>query len=114
MLWPMEDSQSTEEGADRVPTFRIQETEFEAPFSTGTDDVLSVRSSPRPYDVTFASPRPLTDVIEEFVAQASEPVVLADQRAVEAHLRDVPSLAGAPIMAVEATEEFKSVESALN
>jgi 3-dehydroquinate synthase len=100
-------------GVDHVPTFRIQETSFEAPFDLGTD-VLSVQSSPRPYDVTFASAEPLADVIEKFVSQASHPVVLADERALEAHLKDVPSLADAPTMAVEATEDFKSVESALS
>jgi 3-dehydroquinate synthase len=96
-----------------VPTFRIQETEFDAPLELGDSDVLSVRSSPRPYEVRFASARPLSAAIDEFVSEASHPVVLADLRAMEAHLKDIPALAGAPTMAVDATEEFKSVESAL-
>jgi 3-dehydroquinate synthase len=96
-----------------MPTFWIQDTEFEAPFDTGHGDVLSVQSSPRPYQVTFASARPLAAVVDEFVAEASHPVVLADRKVLEAHLQDLPALAAAPTMAVEATEEFKSVESSL-
>lgn len=107
------DSRSTVEGADPVPTFRIQQTEFDAPLDIGASDVLAVRSSPRSYEVEFASARPLSAVIDELVATASHPVVLADRRALEAHLTDAPALAAAPTLAVDATEEFKSVDGAL-
>lgn len=96
-----------------MPTFRIQESEFTAPLDFDHSDVLRVKSSPRPYQVTFASTRPLREAVDELVSEESHPVVLADRRAMEAHLKDLPGLAGVPIMAVDATEDFKSVESAL-
>ena len=100
-------------GPDPVPTFRIQDTEFNAPLDIGDGDLLSVQSSPRPYQVWFASARPLSATIDGLVSDASHPVVLADRRALEAHLSDAQALDSAPKMIVDATEEFKSVESAL-
>ena len=96
-----------------MPEFRIQETEFTAPLDFGNNDVLRVESSPRPYQVTFASTRPLPGAIDELVAEQSHPVILADQRALEAHLKDLPALANSPTLVVDATEDFKSVDSAL-
>jgi len=96
-----------------VASFRIQDTEFEATLDGEAGDVLPVRSSPRPYEVEFASARPLRDAIDQLVAGASHPVVLADRRALDAHLSGAPAMAEAPMMAVDATEEFKSVDGAL-
>lgn len=96
-----------------MPTFRIQDTEFDAPLDIGRGDVLAVRSSPRPYQVSFASAGPLSSAIDALLSDSSHPVVLADRRALDAHLTDVPALATAPAMTVDATEEFKSVDSAL-
>jgi 3-dehydroquinate synthase len=109
----MGDSRLMVEGAERVPTYRIQEREFTAPFDIGDADVLTVQSSPRPYQVSFTSSRDLGAAIGELVAQTPHPVILADRRPLEAHLRDVSALAFSPIMVVDATEEFKSVDSAL-
>ena len=113
MSWRTGDSLSTAAEAESVPTFRIQDTEFTANLDGAAGNVLPVRSSPRPYDVEFASERPLGQVIDQLVEEASHPVVLADRRALDAHLPDVPALADAATMAVDATEEFKSVDGAL-
>lgn len=96
-----------------MPTFRIQDTQFEAALDGEANDVLPVRSSPRPYEVEFASARHLVDTVDQLVAGASHPVVLADRRALDAHLGSSAALSGAPTMAVDATEEFKSVDGAL-
>jgi len=96
-----------------VPTFRIQATEFEASLDVESGDVLDVASSPRPYQVEFTSARPLASTVEDMVAGASHPVVLADRRVMDLHLADAPWLVGAPTMAVDATEEWKSVDGAL-
>ena len=95
-----------------MPTFRIQETEFDAPLEFGDGNVISVQSSPRPYGVKFASARPLSDAIDELLSESTHPVVLADRRATEAHLSDNGALAVVPTMSVDATEDFKSVDSA--
>jgi len=104
---------STVDEAEPVPTFRIQETEFTAALDGGDGDTLAVQSSPRPYQVSFASARPLSAAIDELIAEARHPVIFADRRPVEMHLNDAHALATAPTMTVDATEEFKSVDSAL-
>jgi 3-dehydroquinate synthase len=97
-----------------VPNFRIQGCEFSAPCDLGGSDVLTVQSSPRPYEVRFTSSQDLHAVIGELLDCAPHPVILADRRPFEAHLSDVPALTTSPSMVVEATEEFKSVDSALS
>jgi len=101
-------------GAERMPVFRIQETEFDAPLDVDGGDVMAIRSTPRPYEVEFASARPLATTIDDMVKAATHPIVLADRRAYEVHLADAPALAAAPSMLVKATEEFKSVDGALS
>ncbi len=96
-----------------MPTFRIQETEFDATLEFEGGSVLPVQSSPRPYQVRFESGRPLDAAIDELLSGATHSVVLADRRATEAHLSDNAALAVVPTMAVDATEDFKSVDSAL-
>jgi 3-dehydroquinate synthase len=108
------DSRLTEEGAERVPTFRIQEREFSAPFDLEGADALTVLSSPRPYEVCFASSRDLSEAIAELVAETPHSVILADRRPFEAHLKHDSALMSSPTMVVDASEEFKSVESALD
>jgi 3-dehydroquinate synthase len=108
-----EDSLSTEEEADRVSSFRIQETDFELPEKREVMDNMPVASSPRPYSVEFTSTRPLRGVIDLMISSAAHPVVLADRRTLSSHLAAVPALTAAPTFAVDATEEFKSVDGAL-
>jgi 3-dehydroquinate synthase len=108
-----EGSPSTAEGVDVVSHFRIQETDFEYAPDGGEGDVFPVRSSPRPYEVEFASAQPLEAVLDSMVASASHPVVLADRRPLEAHLAGAPSVMGAPMFAVHADEEFKSADGAI-
>jgi 3-dehydroquinate synthase len=95
-----------------VPNFRIQEREFTAHFDLGDSDVLSVQSSPRPYQVNFASDRDLGVAVGELVAAATHPVILVDRSPLEAHLKDVSALVSSPTMVVDSTEEFKNVDSA--
>ena len=75
---------------------------------------MAVRSTPRPYQVEFASSQPLGATIDEMVKAAAHPVVLADRTVYEAHLADSPAIAAAPSMLAEATEEFKSVDGAFS
>jgi 3-dehydroquinate synthase len=96
-----------------MSTFRIQETDFDLPAVRESGSVLAIRSSPRPYEVDFASTKPLSQSVDALVSSASHAVVLADRRAVDLHLGEAEALASAPTMAVDATEEFKSVEGAL-
>ena len=101
-----------------MPTFTIQETRFELPpvdqITAGTDDEFVVRSSPRPYGVHFASAGSPVEAVEALLARSDHPVVLGDRRVLETHLSGSAALAAAPVMAVEATEEFKSVDGALS
>ena len=46
MWWPTADSPSTAEGADPMPTFRIQDTQFEAVPGREAGDVLTVTLVP--------------------------------------------------------------------
>jgi len=96
-----------------MPKFWIQDVEFDVPMDAVTGSTLPVTSSPRPYEVDFASERPLDRAIDALVERSSHTVVLADRRALDAHLRGVPGLASVPSLEVTADEEFKSVDGAL-
>ena len=95
-----------------MPTFRIQDTSFEAPLTIGKD-TLTIKSSPRPYQIDFLSHLPLAETIESAIASAKHPIILADRRVMETHLAKSAAIKKAPSLIAEATEDFKTMDGVL-
>ena len=102
-----------------MPTFSIQGVSFDieslpdATKSSKTGEKFPVRSQPRAYFVEFISDRPIASTVELLTASVSHSIVIADQAVLSAYPAVLEAVSGLPMMAVEATEVFKSVESAL-
>ncbi len=96
-----------------MPRFSIQESDFAAPLTLGDGGELVIKSSPRPYGVEFLSHLPLASSIEKAIAAAAHPVILADRRVVDLYLKHSPSLARAPMLTAEATEDFKTIDGVM-
>lgn len=97
-----------------VAIFTIQGTIFEADLGIDDSDApLTVRSFPRPYEVEFASDRSPEQAVLSLIAGATHPLVLVDRAVLDTHLGGLPGFPPASVMAVDSTEQFKSVDSAL-
>ncbi len=96
-----------------MPRFQIQDDILEAPLEPDLAQGLEIRSVPRPYRVEFRSREPLDMVLGAMVSEAKHPLLAADERVIELHLRACPAVAGVPILAIPASEAFKTIEGAL-
>src|SRR5438552_4188923 len=92
--------------------FRIQETDFDAPLKVGSGGFM-IKSSPRPYNVEFLSREPLAAAIDKKIAGCGHPLVLADKRVIDLHLKRAPSLSRTPILPLEAAEEVKTMDGVM-
>jgi 3-dehydroquinate synthase len=99
-----------------MPTFSIEDALFEIDSndwaSCGTES-FEVRSLPRSYIVDFASNRPVESTVGELTELSDHCVVFADEAVLSVYPVLAEVTADAPAMTIQATESFKSVESAL-
>jgi 3-dehydroquinate synthase len=96
-----------------MPKFHIQDTEFEARLDITLAEGLTVKSVPYPYSIEFADPGPVRGHIEALVESSREPFVLIDRRIRDLYLADSSVLDRVPTLALDATEQIKTINSAI-
>ena len=95
-----------------MPSFRIQETEFNTSLTVGSE-ALTVESSPRPYTVEFISHLPLAASIEAAIEREIHPIILADRRVLDMYLPGSRAIAAAPSLIADVSEDFKTLDGVM-
>ena len=95
-----------------MPTFSIQGTEFSYE-SSGEVSTFQVKSSPRDYQVDFASLLSIEENLETLLLGLTEPIIICDQRVFASHLETFPVVTQFPTLFVKATENFKSIDGVI-
>ncbi len=96
-----------------MPSFKIEDTRLDAPLDLGGAPSMTVSSVPYDYEVTFAAEGTPAEHVGRYVSGLTDPLVLIDRRVRDLHFAGSDALEGLPVLVADATEEYKTVHSAI-